>query len=66
MGNKTDLFISEEEALKLLTASFSDKSRIGVFDNYGNYSFPTDIAMNAPNSACGTSTTIITIYSCKD
>ena len=66
MENKMDLFITEEEALKLLTASFSDKSGTGVFDNYGNYSFPTDIAMNAPNSACGTSTTIMTINSCKD
>lgn len=66
MENKSNLFITEEEALKLLTGSFSDKSGISIFDNYGNYSFPTDIAMNAPNSACGTSTTIITKNPFKD
>ena len=66
MKRKSELYISEKEALRLLTDDCSSSMVINVFDNYGNYSFPTDIVMTTPNNACGTSTIILTNKSCKN
>lgn len=66
MNNKTNLAVTEEEAIKLLTSSFSGNNEIKVFDNYGNYFFPTDITMNTPNDACGSLNTIIIFKNCKN
>ncbi len=48
--------ISKEKALELLFKSEGEMkpSAITVFDEYGNYSFPTDLAVDTPNTAIGT------------
>ena len=59
MGNKRDMDtkaeISKEKALELLYKTdethFSENS---FFDEYGNYSFPTDLVIDTPNTAIGT------------
>ncbi len=66
MENKKEATITEEEALRLLTNSIPNKNELNIFDNYGNYSFPTDIAMNTPNNACGSITIILSTNSCKN
>lgn len=47
--------ISKEQALKLL---FSNKETIPAenrfFDEFGNYSFPTELVIDTPNTAVGT------------
>lgn len=51
----TESCISTEAALKLLLESKEGilVSR-NVFDEYGNYSFPTDWSIETPNTAIGT------------
>lgn len=47
--------ISREEAIKLLLDESSVvPNQSGVFDDYGNYCFPTDIIVEQPNLAIGT------------
>ena len=49
-----DNIISIEEAIKLLCNNDYIVPDTNIFDIYGNYSFPTDITMDTPNSAFGT------------
>ena len=47
--------ISREEAIKLLFhESNVVPNQSDVFDDYGNYCFPTDIVVEQPNLAIGT------------
>ncbi|MDY3903777.1 MAG: hypothetical protein SO007_01120 [Candidatus Enteromonas sp.] len=45
--------ISEEEALNMLNYGGRKEieNNIEIFDEYGNYSFPTDIKLDVPNVA---------------
>lgn len=51
-----EVCISKEKALELLFEPEKDlkPSALKVFDEYGNYSFPTDLAVDTPNTAIGT------------
>ena len=53
---KVQTKLTKEEALQLL---FADKSKKQVgddcFDSFGNYIFPTDLVLDAPNIAFGSS-----------
>lgn len=51
----TGACISKEKALELLYEAEETKtSMLNVFDEYGNYSFPTDLSVDPPNTAKGT------------
>ena len=59
MENKRDMDtkveISREKALELLYKSGETySSELSFFDDYGNYSFPTDVVIDTPNTAVGT------------
>ncbi len=59
MENKHDVDtkakISREKALELLfKTDETHSSEISFFDEYGNYSFPTDLVVDTPNTAIGT------------
>ena len=59
MENKRDMDtkaeISREKALELLfKTGETHSSEIIFFDEYGNYSFPTDLVVDTPNTAIGT------------
>lgn len=59
MENKSDMDtkaeISREKALELLYKSGETySSDLSFFDEYGNYSFPTDLVIDTPNIAIGT------------
>lgn len=48
---------TREDAMNLLYNSHapSDESRYNnCFDDYGNYSYPSEIVLDSPNTACGT------------
>lgn len=48
--------ISKEKALELLFDPEEEmkSSVLKVFDEYGNYCFPTDFSVDTPNTAIGT------------
>ena len=60
MNDKQDIdvkqTITKDKAIELL---FSNKKTINsdpkCFDEFGNYVFPTDMVVNTPNTAIGTS-----------
>lgn len=58
MDNKQDIEqpISREKAFMLLfNTKETDRSNQNCFDKFGNYVFPTDMVVNTPNTATGTS-----------
>ena len=57
--------ITEEDAIKLLFAQDNDVQSKKIFDIYGNYQFPTDINMVAPNSVCGTPILVLSMNQVK-
>lgn len=51
----TRIKISKEDALELLYKTDSlESSNNRCFDEYGNYSYPTDMVVDTPNTAIGT------------